>query len=676
MRAVILRSLVVIGLGGLVLAGVLYVASTIDARAPEVLSIEITQPVGGDAELALITTSIEIAFNEPVETNAAEAALRVDPEVSGAASWSGSTMIFTPDDALDLEAEYRVSLATGVRDLAGNEMAELPPPFTFETAGRPVVVETDPADGATDVALDAPIQLRFSSLMDTRSVEAGLRLTPSFAHELRWSEELLEIVPAEPLRPDLDYQVVVDGSAADVAGVQIGQEVALAFRTVAPGLSIEQLVPADGVEGIAPATTIGVIFDRPIDPGSVDGDLLVFTPEVAGSLDVGTMPGDEPTDDGSGRVLLFTPSGPLPPTTTFTVELAPGVTGTHGGGGLAEPVTWTFTTGPPPSAISNQITFISDRSGITNLWAMNADGTGQRQLSVELAPILDYAVAPDGSSVVVGDGRRLVYLRADGSERRVLTGEGNWDLDVTYAPGGERIAFARFDAGTGLGLGLWEWEVDGGDPQPIDLPDDQRASPEPSPSGEEDRRYRAPRYAPDGLALAFVDLAGAVGVVELPAQRLTLVPFTATAPPTWLSDSSALVLTGDPAVRPRELEIPAGPLEPDAADGVHRLARSGVSSSETPLERGWRVIAVAADGTVAYTDALGRLGTTTSLASTGIPTLVGDDRVVAAAFAPGEASMVIVVADEGAVGSLELLDLESGDRTPVAPDGASPRWLP
>jgi hypothetical protein len=674
MRAVILRSLVVIGLGGLVLAGVLYVASTIDARAPEVLSISITQPVGGDAELALITTSIEIAFNEPVETDAAEAALRVQPEVSGAASWSGSTMIFTPDEALDLETEYFVTLALGVRDLAGNAMAELPPAFAFETAGRPAVVETDPADGEADVALDAPIQLRFSSLMDTSSVEAGLHLTPSFAHELRWSEELLEIVPTQPLRPDLQYRVVIDGSAADIAGVQIGEEVALGFRTVAPGLSIEQLVPADGVEGIAPATTIGVIFDRPIDPGSVDSDLLVITPEAAGSLDVVTLPGEEPTDEGSGRVLLFTPSGPLPPTTTFTVTLAPGVTGTENDGGLAEPVSWSFTTGPPPSAISNQITFLSDRSGVTNLWAMNADGTGQRQLSVELAPILDYAVAPDGSSLVVGDGRRLVFLRADGSDQRLLTGDGQWDLDATYAPGGDRIAFGRFDALSGLGLGLWEWEVDGGDPQPIDLPDAQRPSPEPSPSGEDDRRYRAPRYAPDGSALAFVDLAGSVGVVELPAQRLTLVPFTATAPPTWLSDSSALVLTGDPTVGPRD--ISPGPLEPDAADAVHRLSRSGVATSETPLKRGWRVIAAAPDGTLAYTDALGRLGTTTTLASTGLPTLVADDRVVAAAFAPGEAAMVIVVADEGSVGSLELLDLANGERTEVAPDGASPRWLP
>ena len=36
MRAVLLRSLAVIGVGGIVLAGVLYVASTFDARPPTV----------------------------------------------------------------------------------------------------------------------------------------------------------------------------------------------------------------------------------------------------------------------------------------------------------------------------------------------------------------------------------------------------------------------------------------------------------------------------------------------------------------------------------------------------------------------------------------------------------------------------------------------------------------
>ncbi|MDQ2674494.1 MAG: Ig-like domain-containing protein [Chloroflexota bacterium] len=673
----ILRSLLVIGVGGVLLAGVLYVASTIDARAPEVLSISVTQPVGGDASLALITTSIEVEFNEEVDTDAAEAALRIDPEVDGAASWSGSTMIFTPDEALGLETAYTVSLAPGVRDLAGNDMAELPPEFSFMTAGRPTVLETNPADGAVDVSLEEPIQLRFSSLMDTPSVEAGLRLVPRFPHDLRWSEELLEIVPSQPLAPDQEYRVEIDASAADAAGVQLGEEVSLEFRTVAPGLAIETLLPADGVDGIAQVTTIGIVFDRAIDPASVTEDLVVITPEVAGSLTVVPVPGEPAGDDGSGRVLLFTPSGPLPPTTTFTVEIAPGVTGAAEGRGLAEPVTWTFTTGPPPSDISNQITFLSDRSGITNLWAMNPDGTGQRQVSVELAPILDYAVAPDGSSVVVGDGRRLVYLRADGTDRRVLTGEDAWDLDATYAPSGNRIAFVRFESATGIGLGLWEWQVGGGDPQPMELPDDLRASPEPSPSGEDDRRYRAPRYAPDGSALAFVDLDGSVGILELPAERLTLVPFAAAAAPTWLADSSGVLLSGRDEGEPAlPIEPPAGPLEPASSDSIYRVARSGVDASETPLGRGWRVIAVAPDGRLAYTDALGRLGVAPTLGSAGIPSHVEDERVVAAAFAPGDAFMALVLSEEGSVGSLELLDLESGERTHLAPDAALPRWLP
>ena len=71
-----------------------------------------------------------------------------------------------------------------------------------------------------------------------------------------------------------------------------------------------------------------------------------------------------------------------------------------------------------------------------------------------------------------------------------------------------------------------------------------------------------------------------------------------------------------------------------------------------------------------------RLGLAAGLGSAGIPSLVEDDRVVAAAFAPGEASLAIVLAEDGRVGSLELIDIESGERTPLAPDAAAPRWLP
>jgi hypothetical protein len=54
-----------------------------------------------------------------------------------------------------------------------------------------------------------------------------------------------------------------------------------------------------------------------------------------------------------------------------------------------------------------------------------------------------------------------------------------------------------------------------------------------------------------------------------------------------------------------------------------------------------------------------------------------DDAVVAAAgFAPGEAAMVVVVDAEEGTGRLDLVDLGTGERSPLAPDGSRPRWLP
>lgn len=681
MRAVLLRSILVIGAGGLVLAGLLYVASTVDARRPVVLSIAVTQAVAGDPSVALSTTSIEVAFSEPVDADAAARAVRLEPAVEGTASWSGSTLIFTPADALELSTAYEVIVAPGIPDLAGNEMTEAAPRFAFETAGRPTIVATDPVDGAVDVPVEQTIGITFSSLMDTAMVESELRMRPNIGFDLRWSGEQLQIVPAEPLRPDTTYEVSVSGDATDAAGVAIDESISITFTTVAPGLRADRLVPADGTDGIAPATAIAILFDRPIDPDSIDGDLLEITPDVAGSLEVVALPGEDPPET-SARVLRFSPSGPLPPNTTFTVEVAPEVVAATGGGGLAQPLSWSFTTGAPAATLSNQITFLSDRSGVANVWAMNPDGTGQHQVSAELAPVLDYAVAPDGSSLVVADGRRLVYLRADGADRRLITGDEHWEFDPTYAPSGRAVAFGRADAASGAGLGLWQWEVGAGEAQPVELPDGDAASPSPPASGRDEPRrvHRAPRYSPDGLALAFVDGSGSVGLLELRSQRLTLVPFAAAAPPAWLPDSSAVLLGGTPLDAPGEavlLVAPVEPLMPGDADAVHRLARSGISTRETALGPGSRVLAVAGEGSIAYGTDQGWLGVTPDEDDAGGPFLVDNARVIAAAFAPGEEAMVIVVADEGATaGRIERLDLATGDRTVLTTMGWLPRWLP
>ena len=684
MRGVIIRSVAVFALGGIVLAVVLYVASTVDARPPTVLSIGITQPVGDDPELALVTTSIEVEFSEPIDPASAEGALRIEPMVEGTTSWSGNVLIFTPADPLELDTEYIVTVAPGLRDPSGNVMEDEPDPFRFATAGRPLLVEADPADGTEDVPLDAPIVLRFSTLMDTASVEAALELEPEVERALRWSGEVLEIVPAGPLAAGEEYAVRIGGEAVDAAGVAIGEPVEVRFRTVASGLEAETLVPADGVEGISLVTAIAVVFDHRIDPESLEPETLVIEPDVAGTLEVARLP-DEDTaspdpEDEAGRLLLFTPSGPLPPNTTFTVRVAPGLRA-DGGGLLATPIAWTFTTGAPIPTVTNQITFLSDRSGITNVWAMNPDGTGQRQLSAEIAPVLDYAVAPDGTSLVVADGRRLVHLSADGDERRVLTEGEVWDFDPTYSPDGQLVAFGRADALTGEGLGLWTWEVDGGAPTQLELPVEATGN-DPAPDPERPGLLRAPRYAPDAAALAFVDASrGRIGILALPdAEELTWVDFEAHEAPIWLPDLDSLLVTGDAdpgSPAEASAEPPMRPLVPEAGSTVHAMERSRPDGVAPLLDPGVRVLAVSPEGVLAVADAIGRLGILDASDAADWPSWIVDDvRVVGAAFAPHERSLAIAV--EGATGriGIERLDLRNGVRTPLVESGDRPRWQP
>ena len=166
--------------------------------------------------------------------------------------------------------------------------------------------------------------------------------------------------------------------------------------------------------------------------------------------------------------------------------------------------------------------FISDRGSVDNVWAMNPDGTGQRQLSSELSPITMYAVAPDGRSLIVGDGARLVMQEADGGGRQTLTPDGVLEIDPAFSPDGSQIAFGRVDPVTGSGLGLWTKSAAGGDANPVVLPNELLPStPTPALTGvvaEPAPILRAPRYSPDSAALAYVDMSGRVGVLELPQR--------------------------------------------------------------------------------------------------------------------------------------------------------------
>ena len=682
------------GVGLVVLAGILYYASTVDGRPPLVEHIGLTQHLAADERTALTTTTIEVEFSEPVRRQTAEDAFRIEPQVAGEYAWSGATMTFTPGARLPLETAFRTWVAAGVRDEAGNAMADDSEALEFETVGPPSVVSTDPPDGASEFSLDAPITIRFSVLMDTASVEAALRVSPGAQLEAAWDAEQLILTPTDQLAEGTSYTVTIGSGARDSTGEPLDHAFSFSFTATRSPLEPSLLVPASGTDGVAVTTPLAIFFDRAVDPDTLSSDGLTIEPAVSGDLALIAAPGADGIIDGTRRIVRFEPSAPLQANTTYHVTFDAQLADTEGRR-LPAPVEWSFTTGAPITTLANQVVFLTDRAGIPNLWAMNPDGSAQRQLSAELSPVTDYAVAPDGRSYVVGDGAILVLQNAAGSAREVLTAADALEYDPAWAPDGSRFAFGRSDRGSGEGKGIWIRDADGGSPRRVELPPElvTGATDSPSPTAPvAGALLRAPRFSPDGGALAFVEMDGRVGIVELPGDRLTTAPFLAVTPPIWLRDSTGVLLTGVDGDRlarteggePQPPLDPAGPLVASSQREslfIARLDRGAQAADRLDLPDGAsrpslsreELIFVVVDASDARGG--GELWLSLDVIDASADRLLLDDggaAVTSAVF--GVDTRSILVARSG--GGIWLVDTITGDGEELASDGWLPRWRP
>ncbi|MCA1641292.1 MAG: protein kinase [Acidobacteria bacterium] len=128
-----------------------------------------------------------------------------------------------------------------------------------------------------------------------------------------------------------------------------------------------------------------------------------------------------------------------------------------------------------------RIVFSSKEGGGEDIWVMNADGTGKRQLTSGSGINTNPAASPDGRFVVFtstrGGASHIWRMDVDGSDVKQLTsGSGENYADV--APDGSWIAYTLF-AGKPT---LWRVSMDGGTPSP--LTDRQASSPAISPDGK------------------------------------------------------------------------------------------------------------------------------------------------------------------------------------------------
>ena len=131
-----------------------------------------------------------------------------------------------------------------------------------------------------------------------------------------------------------------------------------------------------------------------------------------------------------------------------------------------------------------KIVYASVASGSWDIWTMNADGAGQRQLTVGARSNYGPSVSADGRRIVfvsnrAGGAFNIWRMDADGSNPLQLT-RGRGENFAHFTPDGRWVVYATI--GSGQSNAIWKVPVDGG--EPIKLTDKPASWPFVSPDGK------------------------------------------------------------------------------------------------------------------------------------------------------------------------------------------------
>lgn len=235
-----------------------------------------------------------------------------------------------------------------------------PAPYTPLPPGTvpAVVIQRTPERGQ-ELPPNGTIELIFDRPMDHASVEAAFRLSPEVRGDFEWPDErTVRFKAARDLKRDAEYQVSVSSPARATDGSPLDGTYRFRFRTTGY-LEVTQVIPAPDAEDVEAASTITVIFNRPVVPltaigPSTDSGQVPSTDSGQGDPAYADPPQPltlDPPVEGSGEwlntsIYLFTPTEPLAGGTTYTARVAAGLTDTTGGV-LADDYTWSFSVQPP-----------------------------------------------------------------------------------------------------------------------------------------------------------------------------------------------------------------------------------------------------------------------------------------------------------------------------------------
>lgn len=251
-----------------------------DTTAPLVAG---TSPSGGQVNVASNAT-ITVTFNEAINQASLGGQVTVSPGGAGAFTWLTDRQVSIANPSgWAAGVEVTVTLGTGITDLAGNHLAA-PHGFSFfvET-NELLLLNTEPAAGATAVSRSANIRLQFSRPVDTTSLSSHVTIADpvskaTYPFVVGVGDNYWYTLDPTSNLPAGATLVVTVGAAVAASGdpsTTLGETATFQFTT---GVEVDttppaivSVSPADGSQNVARDVGMLVVtFSEPINPDTFE----------------------------------------------------------------------------------------------------------------------------------------------------------------------------------------------------------------------------------------------------------------------------------------------------------------------------------------------------------------------------------------------------------------------
>jgi uncharacterized protein YfaS (alpha-2-macroglobulin family) len=340
------------------------------------------------------TSAIIAAFNRPVVPLGAEAeallpAFALEPTSEGQGEWiNTSTYAFYPEPALAGDTAYIVSLDPTLTGVDGSPLTGVDTWF-FTTAPVQLLL-VEPEDQASNVRLDASVELTFNQPMDAHSVEASIQVLDSGSNEVpgefSWNEDgtVLTFTASNLLRRDSDYSIILAEGAQSGGGTPLGYESFTSFHTIPPLRVVASEPLEQGVMG--PYAGVTVNFSGPIQSENVL-QFINIVPEPDNLRII--------VDDDDHVLRLY---GDFTPETEYTLTISPNLPDSWSGR-LGQEFVLHFSTKPlDPQLLlplGSEVLYLTPQDPSLNVQVTNLS---QLSLSIGSVPLEDFMrmLAPGG----------------------------------------------------------------------------------------------------------------------------------------------------------------------------------------------------------------------------------------------------------------------------------------